>query len=533
MKVVSVEQMRELERRAIEAGVPEDALMEAAGLAVARRIGQMEGGIRGRRIIVFVGPGNNGGDGMVAARYLADWGALVTLYMTSPRRREDKLEECKARRLRIIEAADDQDHWALNSYLPLTDLVVDAVLGIGAELPLAGGIRSALEALLAARSGRPDLQIVAVDAPSGLDADTGELDESTPRADLTLTLGAPKVGLFRFPGASATGTIETLHIGLPQGIDDDMPMTLADVEHVAPLLPSRPLDAHKGTFGTALIVAGSRNYVGASVLASAAAYRAGAGLVTLAAPIGTYNLAAAQMREATYLPLLESSDGTVAAAAAKDVLAGAKRASAAVVGPGLGNSEPVVNFLQSLLLGESSLELPTVIDADALNCLAGLYGWPAHLQAEAVLTPHPGEMSRLMRMSVGEVEENRLRAATDAAREWRQVVVLKGAFTLVAAPDGRSAISPFANPGLATAGSGDVLAGAIGGLMAQGLSPFDAAVVGVHIHAAAGERVRQQLGDSGMMAGDLVPQLPRVTRELRQKSASALPDHRPPIGRAG
>ncbi len=515
MKVVTVEEMRSLEQRAVEAGVSEDTLMEAAGLAVARRIAQFTDGVRGRRILVLVGPGNNGGDGMVAARYLTDWGALVTLYLATRARREDKLEACQARRVRIVEGSDDEGQWALGSYLPITDIVIDAILGIGSRLPLEPALKQMLETVTNAKRDLQSIRIVAVDVPSGIDADTGRADESAPFADLTLTLGVPKTGLFRFPAAAHTGTVETLGIGLPGGTEGDLGLDLADDTAVAGLLPARPADGHKGTFGTTLVVGGSRNFVGATVLAASGAYRAGAGLVTLAAPDSVYRLAAAQLPEATYLPLAETSDGFVSPQAVEDVRRAMAASNSAVVGPGLGGAEPVQRFVQALLLDGEPLECPLVIDADALNALAKTYGWQTRLSARAVITPHPGEMARLLRASVGEVQADRVAVARQAARDWRQVVVLKGPYTVVAAPDGPTSLSPFANAALASGGTGDVLSGIIGALLAQGLGPYDAAVAGVHLHGLAAERFSAASGDAGLMAGDLLAHVPTVMRDLR------------------
>ena len=516
MRVVTAAEMREIEERAAQAGVSGDALMEAAGLAVARRTAQMLDNVRGKRVLVLTGPGNNGGDGMVAARYLADWGALVTLCMTSLALRNDKLEECRARRLRIVDTFDDDGQWALRNYLSLTDLVLDAVLGIGARLPLDEPLRRAFEALAAARQANSALRAVAVDLPTGLDADTGAVDEATPSVDLTLALGVPKVGLFRFPGAARAGRVETLSIGLPEGVDEAAQLELADGALARSYLPPRPADGHKGTFGTVLVAAGSRNYIGAPMLTAAAAYRAGAGLVTLAAPEEVYRLAAGQVREVTHLPLPQSGDGVVDPAAAPLVRRALERASAAVVGPGLGAGEGVRRFVQALLLTSPPIEAPLVLDADALNALAAAYGWSEQLRASAVLTPHPGEMARLMRLPIHEVQANRPAAARQAAAQWGQVVVLKGAHTVTASPDGRTALSPFANPALATGGTGDVLAGVIAGFLAQGAAPYEAAAAGVHVHAAAGETLRESLGDAGMMAGDLLPAIPRALRALRR-----------------
>jgi ADP-dependent NAD(P)H-hydrate dehydratase / NAD(P)H-hydrate epimerase len=516
MKIVTVAQMRELERRAVESGVSEDSLMETAGLSVARRIAQIIDGIRGKRVVVIVGSGNNGGDGMVAARYLVDWGGLVTLYMTSGRRRDDKFEDCRARHVRVVEAIDDLGHLELASYVSLADVIVDAVLGIGNDRPLSEPLRVVFEELARLKAEQPHLRFVALDVPSGLEADTGATDDACFPASITLTLGAPKIGLYRFPGAAYVGDVEVLNIGLPGEIDGDMPIELADEAALTKLLPQRPIDGHKGSFGDLLVVAGSRRFIGAPVLATTAAYRAGAGLVTLAAPETASQLAGPALAEQVHLPLPETSDGHADAAAAGTIRAAADQAAALVIGPGLGNVDSIRTLMQALMLTEPYLETPAVIDADALNALAQTYRWWESLKTPAVLTPHPGEMGRLLGRTVSEVQDDRVETAQRAAVQWGQVVVLKGAHTVIAAPDGRTTISPFANAALASAGTGDVLAGVIGALLAQGLYPYDAARLGVSVHAGAAARVSSRIGSSGLLASDLHAEIPLVMEALRR-----------------
>ncbi|MCY4447616.1 MAG: NAD(P)H-hydrate dehydratase [Chloroflexi bacterium] len=517
MKVVTSEEMRLLESRAAEAGVPAESLMESAGLAVARSIAHRLDGVRSKRVVVLVGPGNNGGDGMVAARYLADWGAVVTLYMTTARRREDKFEECRERRCRVVEASEDLECWQLGSYVSLADLVLDAVLGIGAHPGLDPVLRAIFESVaeMKAHSQRP--VFAALDLPTGLDADTGECDDACFPADVTLALGAPKAGLLQFPGAGRVGTLETLSIGLPEGVDYGLPLDLVDASLTGGLLPPRPADGHKGSFGNVLVVGGHRRYVGAPVLAASAAYRMGAGLVNLAAPESVSRVAATQLIEQVHAPLAESADGGIAAEAAGTAREALNAASAAVVGPGMGADESSVAFLRALLLTEPAVPTPVVLDADALNILANIYGWPSMLAVPTVLTPHPGEMGKLLGRPAHEVQVDRKGAAMASAEQWGQVVVLKGAHTVIAAPDGRVALSPFANPALATAGSGDVLAGIIGGLLAQGMERYEAAVASVYLHGAAAERWSAANGSGGMLASDLLALLPRVTEDTRAR----------------
>jgi NAD(P)H-hydrate epimerase len=263
------------------------------------------------------------------------------------------------------------------------------------------------------------------------------------------------------------------------------------------------------------VVAGSRNYVGAAALAAGGAYRAGAGLVTIATPESVYPIVAGRALEATHLPLPEASPGHVSASAAEVVREQAPQYEALVVGCGMGQSAETRAFLERLLLADPPLDVPLLLDADGLNNLAQIDRWHERLHCHAVLTPHPGEMARLTGLSAGDIQSKRWETAQGWARRWGQVVVLKGAFTVVASPSAGLAVSPFANPALASAGTGDVLAGAIGGLLAQRLTPFEAACCGVYLHAAAGERVRTQVGDSGLLAGELWPHIAHVAHDLR------------------
>ena len=276
------------------------------------------------------------------------------------------------------------------------------------------------------------------------------------------------------------------------------------------VLPKRPADANKGTFGRVMVVAGSINYIGAAYLACSGAMRVGAGLVTLATPASLVPIMASKLTETIYLPLPESSPG---AKAIRDVLSSY---DVLLIGCGLGRQPAMASLVKSLLLEETKSLPPAVIDADALNALAGMPGWWRKLTDNAILTPHPGEMSRLAGVSVGDVQADRTGMATEMARGWHKTVVLKGANTVIASPDGRAMTSPFANPGLASAGTGDVLSGIIAGLLAQGLSLENAAACGVYLHGEAGEVVKKRLGDAGMIASDLLPELPLAIKRLKE-----------------
>jgi len=535
MKIVTVEQMRQMERQADAGGLSFATMMENAGRAVAMEI-MRHWSVAGRRVLVLVGPGNNGGDGLVAARHLYDAGAQVTVYLA--RRRDPEadlnLRLVQERSIPCLLADDDPGLASLTQHLAKTDLVVDALLGTGVFRPVEGVIQGILQKVAEARQSlKVPPRLVSVDLPSGLNADTGAVDPVTPYADLTVTFACPKRGHFLFPGADHVGELVIADIGIPPDLAAQVPIALTTMEQVRAWLPPRPLRANKGTFGRALVVAGSVNYIGAACLASVAALRVGAGLVTLACGMSLHPIFAARLLEVTFLPLPEDEPGHLGPQALpilEDALGlqkedrattGRRRAAytALLLGPGLGLHPTTINLVHSLLsTGRTAAMPPYVLDADGLNAVASLERWWEILPPGGILTPHPGEMARLTGMSVAAIEANRWEIAADKAREWGQVIILKGAYTVIAAPDGQININPFANPGLATAGSGDVLAGAIVGLLAQGMAPFAAAATAAYLHGLAGEQAKKEIGDMGMLAGDLVPLLPRAIAMVKSSS---------------
>ncbi|MBF8267647.1 MAG: NAD(P)H-hydrate epimerase [Dehalococcoidia bacterium] len=516
MKIVTTEEMRWLEERCAQEGISNDALMEKAGLAVAQKTREFLGDVRGVPLLVLVGPGNNGGDGLVAARHLSDWGAEVAVYLSLPRKEDDpKYKLLESRDIATYRAAEDGDFSALRGLLASSRLVIDAILGTGRGRPLEGALAGILSHLADARARRSQLRLLALDLPTGLDADTGEVDPLCPTADVTVTLGYPKVGLFAFPGGTHVGRLEVVDIGIPPHLARDVPQELITPDWVRQTLPQRPMDAHKGTFGRVLVMAGSISYIGAAYLACEGAARVGAGLVTLAAPRSLIPILASKLIETTYL-LLPEEEGILSPAASEVFLSEAPGYQALLVGCGLGQRPEVAGLLGQALLSARRPEIPVVLDADALNLMSQIPEWWLRLRGEAVLTPHPGEMSRLTGQSTVEIQRSRLSIAREKAAQWNKVVALKGAYTVVSSPGGQARISPFANPGLASGGTGDVLAGAIAGLLSQGLSTFDAASCGVYLHGAAGEQVRREMGDTGMVASDLLPRLPLVIKQLRE-----------------
>lgn len=533
-KIVTTEEMRLAEQAAVDAGATWEELMERAGQAVARELlGRLVSGREGRpaHVLLLVGPGNNGGDALVAGCFLREAGLEVTAYLWN--RGEDVLVERFSRAGgRIAPAQSDGELAVLADELKCADAVVDGLLGMGLVRPLEGQLRAIVE-----RTNAADCPlVVAVDLPTGVHADTGQVMGAAIRARVTVTMSQAKRGLYQFPGAEFAGEVVVADIGIDGKFLGGVRVELVSPEQARAALPARPCAAHKGTFGRLLVVAGSLNYTGAPYLAAMAAYRVGAGLVTLAPPRTIYPILAARAVEATFLPLPEGEIGAVGEGAIRVVGEVIGRYQAMVLGCGLGMEPATVAFVRRLLrvrervqsgLGflsrvgeqgeEGDWELPRlVLDADALNALAGLPEWWKHLPAgRAVLTPHPGEMARLLGASQEEVLASRIAVAQRAATTWKQVVVFKGAHTVIAEPDGRVLVNVLATPALATAGTGDVLAGVVGGFLAQGLAPLEAALLGVFVHGLAGRLTEQEVGLAGGVAGDVLDRLPRVLQELR------------------
>ena len=527
-KLVTTAQMRALEAAAVAAGVTERDMMESAGLAAAQEAWMAVGAIEGREALVLCGPGNNGGDGLVAARHLYGWGAEVQVYLLRPRADGD------AQWAALVEAgvpaitvAEDTDFAVLEEQLSGAAIVLDALFGTGftpRERPIDGDAAEVLMRLQAARDAQPPVQLVALDLPSGVDADTGFADPLTVAADTTVTFGYTKVGLSQMRGHRLAGEVIPVGIGLPPEAASDLPYEELRLRDAREAMPARDADGHTGTFGTAVIAAGSRRFPGAARLAAEAAARSGAGLVTLAAAEVIQPLLATFL-DATHEPL-PSTDGTLDADAARALLRALHtgRARALLVGPGLDLTADTEAFVTHVLAGLDDVDGlgAVVLDADALNVLARRPGWHEALKVPRILTPHPAEMARLMGVDIDQVQASRLDSALAYAQRTGSVVVLKGACSVVAHPDGRARISSVATTALAHAGSGDVLAGLIAGFVAQGLDPFDAASAGVAVHAECGRIAEQRIGAASTLASDLLALLPEVRRTVDPSSSAAL-----------
>ena len=508
MKLVTAATMRELDRQAIgDVGLPGLVLMEAAGRGTADAVEELLRASAGRSALILCGPGNNGGDGFVIARHLADRGfeGVVALLGTADGLKGDAASTFRMLArfpVRVVEcpAGVPSELWDRP-----WDVVVDAMFGTGLARPVEGPFADAVE-----RANALPCPRVAVDLPTGVDADTGRVSGVAFRANLTVTFGVAKIGHWSYPGRGFTGRLEVVPIGIPRTAIDAAPgAVLIGRGRAAGAFPPRAGDAFKNRYGHLVVVGGLPGKAGAALLAAMAAVRSGAGLVTLA----THHETAARIEglhpELMVEGPLTSKDEWIRndARALETVLQGK---TAAVLGPGLSTRPGAAAVVAAVL--ESGL--PAVIDADALNLLADDPDTAAGLGPTRVITPHPGEAARLLGGSSADVQADRVTAARELARRTGAVAVLKGAGTVVAAPDGRLAINATGGPGLATAGSGDVLAGIVGALLARGLPPFEAACAGVYVHGRAGDLATGALTEHSVGASDVVEALAGAILEL-------------------
>jgi len=516
IKYVSVSEMRVIEQEADRLGLTYAQMMENAGRNLGKIVDQEFRSRTNRTAIGLVGSGNNGGDTLVALSYLADQGWKVTAYLVKERSADDPLIQRLLNRNGIlISFQDDIDYQELKVVLQQSEILLDGVLGTGFELPMKESIGKVLRAVKEFVNTSP-IHVIAVDCPSGVDCERGEVAEEAIPAEITVTMAAVKGGLLKFPAYPLCGRILVADIGLSESFPSwsGIRRMVVDAEWVREMLPVRPDNSHKGTFGTTLILAGSKNYTGAAYLSAKAAYLGGCGLVTLGVINPVYQALAGQLPEATWL-ILPDEQGYLSETSVEILYDRLNSVDTLVLGPGFGLHESTSGLMKRILESGHNRMPPLVIDADGLKLLARTEKWCEKIPPQTVLTPHPGEMSVLSGVSVAEIQSNRLQVAENFARQWGHIVVLKGAFTVIADPFGRTAINPVATSALARAGSGDVLAGLIGGLRAQGMNGFEAAVAGVWIHAQAGLRAAEKMGTTRcVLATDLLGTMAEVFRDL-------------------
>ena len=538
MKVAAIADVRRIEAAADASLMSYQQMMLQAGQAASDYLCRRLDITAQTRIAFLIGKGSNGGDGLVMAHHLSQHTpAQIRLYLLEARTPDDpNFAAVLEAGLFIGLAADDRDNRLLRNLINSADVIVDALFGIGLRLPLRGQAAKVLRivrqmtaevrptygdapALDPAQPGqfaaaRPF--IFAIDCPSGIDCDSGQADVSAVAADETITFVAAKPGLFTFPAARYVGKLIFSQIGIPDTLPQLARITrsVMDSWQARSLLPPRPLDGHKGTFGKTMIVAGSAHFIGAIALAGEAAARAGSGLVTIAAVSGLVDAVAGQLREPTWLRLPDE-EGAIAASGWDDLIRHLPGCQALLVGCGLGQHPATQAFMRRLLASEDLP--PLIIDADGLNLLSAEANWWRQLPPQTIITPHPGEMARLTQLSTAEINAHRWEIAAEKASEWNLVIALKGAHTLIASPAGQTAVIPFKTDALGTAGTGDVLAGLIAGLRAQGSSAFSSARLGAYLHGLAGLIAAAKIGSGrSVIAGDVLAALGRAFQKVEQ-----------------
>ena len=518
MKVVSVAQMRELDRRAIEEfNIPCEELMDRAGDGVAEIVERLAGaaGFRHPFVLLIAGRGNNGGDAFAAAHYLKGEGFDCEIWIagTKSEVQGDALKFLsRARQAGVpIHELPTKEDW--DAAAPIgADIIVDGVLGIGASGPARGPAIGAIQFINACSH---ESLVVSIDVPSGLNADTGIVEGEAVVADFTATIGLPKLGLVDPAALEHIGVLDVVDIGIPPNVvaelTSETELALVHRNDLAPLLPRRSRNAHKGTFGRVLLIGGARGYSGAITLAARAALRSGAGRVQCAVPQSIAPIVAGQVPEAMVFGVEETETGSISANAWKSIEALLDKADAVLIGPGLTLHKDSFVLARNLVRAS---EVPFVLDADALNALEGQPHLLTKSRAPMGMTPHPGEMARLFAQTVEQVQGDRRGVAVAAAKYTSGTIVLKGAGTLIAHTDQPLAINLNGNPGMATGGTGDVLAGILTALLGQGLKPYDAARLAVYVHGRAGDQVALQKSQTGLTAGDLANELPFAFRDL-------------------
>ena len=518
LKTATAKEMQEIDRVTIEKyGIAGTVLMERAGLAVVSRINELFFRNTDRRkVVVLAGSGNNGGDGFVIARILHNQGKDVEVYLTTGQENlkgDAKVNYIAAKKFGVKMYPARKFP---GSRFPNT-VIVDALLGTG----LSKDVRAPLSDLIE-KAGKLSSPVVSVDIPSGIASDTGQIMGCAVKAQYTVTFGLPKRGHLLYPGADYTGQLFIEDIGFPRKLLDSgkIKINLIEKSDMASLMPARPEYSHKGTYGHVLIVAGSKGKTGAALMAAKACLRSGTGLVTIGIPESLVNAFQSRVTEEMILPLPDKGDGTLSFKSADKILGFLnKKADVLAIGPGL-SVDDEISELVSLLITESGV--PAVIDADGLNAIANRTGILKKGRSPVILTPHPGEMLRLSgrRRGIGaganNVDRDRINTAVSFAKEMKTYLVLKGVPTVTATPDGKAFINSTGNPGMATAGMGDVLTGMIASLLAQRLNPQNASILGVYIHGLIGDAVAGRKGRRSLIASDIIRAMPGAFKTWEQ-----------------
>lgn len=507
MKVASVEEMRALDRSAIETyGIKDELLMENAGLAAYRVLAERFD-VRGNRFLVFCGSGNNGGDGFVIARKIHAGGGLVKIFLlTGP----DKYNGAARRNFEIIgnlcvQIEELKDDHRLAAELRRCHAVVDAIFGTGLTRDVGGIYRDVIEKINA--SGKP---VLSVDIASGVGGDSGKVMGAAISADATVTFGLPKLGNLLYPGYELGGELYVTHISFPPQLQTAAHLKV-QISPPVPL-PPRAADGHKGIFGKALFVAGAAGYVGAPYFAALSFLKAGGGYSRLAAPQSIAGFIAAKGGEIVFIPQKETAAGSISTENEAALLELCKKMDIVVLGPGLSLAEETQQLARRLA---AEVQKPLLIDGDGITAVCGNPDLLTRRWGKTILTPHLGEMARLTGRPVADIESDKISILQQASRKLNAVIVLKGAHSLIGLPDGRVNINLSGNSGMATAGSGDVLAGTIAAMYGLGLPPAEAALKGVYLHGLAGDLAAGEMGEDGITAQDILDYLPRALKTDR------------------
>lgn len=502
LKLVTAGEMRRIDAEAIQArGIPALELMERAGAAIARHILTH---YDPRRIGIVAGKGNNAADGLVIARHLAEAGREVRVVLLTGANNLGELGKTNYERLPAgVLVLEHNQAPSMTETLADCDLLVDAILGTG----ITGAPRGSLGEAIAVMNGLP-APIVAVDIPSGLNSNTGLAEGACILADSTVTLGLPKIGMMAGIGPNSCGVLVIEDIGFPVDLLEgaDSRTFLLEMRDATAALPGRPIDGHKGTFGSLLVLAGSVGMSGAAYLTIQTALRSGCGMVLAGLPGRVADLLEAELVEAIKIRASEPDGERLTYQSWDRLEAALERVDAIALGPGIGAHEDTARLVDEVVCQD----LPMVVDADGLNCLGRKVQYLIKRSAPTVLTPHPGEMGRLLGISTAEIQQDRVATACRLAADSGAVVLLKGARTVIAEPGGRAFINPTGNNGMGKGGSGDVLTGLIGGLLAQGCGALDAACAGAYLHGLAGDLAAERLGMRGMTARDILSAIPEA-----------------------
>ena len=507
MYIVTADEMREIDKATIEFGLPGRILMENAGRGAAQILLERLSGIGAEKIGVLAGRGNNGGDGFVIARHLAQKGIDVIVYLLSKASLVkgdalSNLELLYQLGVSVIEIPNRKTFLDNLISMRHRDLWVDAIFGTGLKSDIEGYIKDVITFINSLKK-----PVMAVDLPSGIDSDTGRVCGEAVCANITATFGYAKAGHYLYPGAGYSGKVEIIDIGIPPLIAD----RIAPKQHllgdkiISSYLKPRDKEAHKGTTGHLFIVAGSPGKTGAAAMTAMAAMRAGAGLVTIGVPKSLNPVIEPMILEAMTCPLPENTEGFLSESSFDAIMHNLDGKKCLAIGPGLGTDSSTKKLVIKILRGSS---LPVILDADGLNLLAGETGLLKKLKVPVIMTPHPGEMSRLTGKNISQIQEDRISCARDFAREFNVHIVLKGAGTVIAHPDGRVFINPTGNSGMASGGMGDILTGIIAGFVTQGYPAEEAVRTGVYLHGAAGDDLAKNMGPFGFLASDVLKSIP-------------------------